>query len=68
MADPNSRWTRRCTDNTVLRIKFTQGNTMWFHKEVWSLLAEKLAPVLNLSVVQKVLPWVVGWFTGERRP
>eukprot|EP00239_Pterosperma_sp_CCMP1384_P001315 CAMPEP_0197848834 /NCGR_PEP_ID=MMETSP1438-20131217/10193_1 /TAXON_ID=1461541 /ORGANISM="Pterosperma sp., Strain CCMP1384" /LENGTH=172 /DNA_ID=CAMNT_0043461263 /DNA_START=347 /DNA_END=865 /DNA_ORIENTATION=+ len=54
----------RCTDNTVLRMKFTSYNTKFYHEQIWNQLGEKLAPVLNFKFIQPGFQFVKKWFTG----
>mmetsp|Transcript_13268 Transcript_13268/g.25436 ORF Transcript_13268/g.25436 Transcript_13268/m.25436 type:complete len:240 (+) Transcript_13268:116-835(+) len=56
----------RCQDDTVLRLKFTQGNTAFYHAQVWSLVGEKLAPVLRIPALQPGINFIKAWFTGSR--
>lgn len=55
----------RCTDNTVLRIKYTYSNTLFYHAQVWSLLGQKLQPVLGIRFLQPAVNFAKQWFTGR---
>lgn len=54
----------KCTDNTVLRIKYTHSNTAYYHQQVWTMLGDKAKPVLGLRFIQPALNFAKTWFTG----
>ena len=54
-----------CTDNTVFRIKFPYYDTGFYHRQVWNMIDEKTAPLLNrVGVLQTPVNLVKKWFTG----
>jgi hypothetical protein len=51
-----------CTDNTVFRIKYTYYDSGYYHRQFWTMVDAKTAPLVNrygpvASAVGKVKTW-----------
>ena len=55
-------------DNTIFRIKYTVGNTGFYHAEAWrNLNAKFFSPVTRrISVLQKLSDGISTWFVSAR--
>eukprot|EP00740_Mantoniella_antarctica_P005842 CAMPEP_0181361710 /NCGR_PEP_ID=MMETSP1106-20121128/7499_1 /TAXON_ID=81844 /ORGANISM="Mantoniella antarctica, Strain SL-175" /LENGTH=222 /DNA_ID=CAMNT_0023475377 /DNA_START=262 /DNA_END=930 /DNA_ORIENTATION=- len=57
-----------CTDNTVFRIKFTYYNTGFYHQQMWNMIDERTAPILQrVSSLQAPVNMLKRWFTGSTK-
>lgn len=53
-----------CKDNTVYRIKYTRFDTAHYHRDVWSMLDEKL--VSKVPALRRLLAPISTWFCSAR--
>merc|ERR1712060_390701 len=55
----------QCRDNVMMRFKYKQMDTHWYHEKFWVLIDQKLSPILlRIPQITPLVNGVKKWYCG----